>query len=165
VFAVARKEAFAELTAHPVTTAKVAVKSQVKLGVDHSAELAAGLYGVKYKPSGFFSDLMGGTFDLSKLSAWGLAALPWVALNATVVLLAAAGLVRAAVRRRWALVFACAVPVALFSAATFPVGLERFRLPFLPFLIVLAACAVWPPERSPAAPAAEPTGESSPLPR
>ena len=52
---------------------------------------------------------------------------------------------RAAVRRRWALVFACLIPVVLFSLATFPVGLERFRLPFMPFLFFLAACAIRPP--------------------
>jgi hypothetical protein len=147
VFALARREALTELASNPSTTAKVALKSQVKLGVDHSAPLAAGLYGVEYKPSGFFSDLLQGRFDSSKFSVWGLIALPWIALNALVVLLASVGLVRAAIRRRWALMFACLVPVVLFSAASFPVGLERFRLPFMPFLFVLAACAIWAPER------------------
>ena len=132
-------------------TAKVAAKSQVKLGIDHSAGLAAGLYGVEYKPSGFFSDVLRGKLDTSKLSVWGLIALPWTALNALVAILAAVGLVRSALRRRWALVFACLIPVVLFSLATFPVGLERFRLPFMPFLFVLAACAVWAPERQPSA--------------
>lgn len=154
VFALARSEALAEFKANPGTTAKVAAKSEVKLCIDHSAGAAAGLYGVEYKPSGFFSDVLRGKLDASKLSAWGLIALPWTALNALVALLAAAGLVRAVLRRKWALVFACLIPVALFSLATFPVGLERFRLPFMPFLFVLAACAVWPPERSP--PAAPP---------
>jgi len=147
VFAAARKEALAEFKAHPGTTAKVFAKSEVKLCVDHSAGLAAALYGVEYKPSGFFSDLLRGKLDTSKLSVWGLIALPWTALNALVTLLAAVGFVRAALRRRWSLVFACALPIVLFSLATFPVGLERFRLPFVPFLFVLAAAAVWPPAR------------------
>src|SRR5262249_13444610 len=138
VYSVARREALVELKANPGTTTKVALKSQVKLGVDHSAPLAAGLYGVKYEPSGFFSDLLRGNFDTSKFSAWGLIALPWSALNALVVLLAAVGVIRAAIRRKWALVFACLVPIVLFSGATFPVGLERFRLPFMPFLFILA---------------------------
>ncbi len=156
VFALARKEALAELKANPITTAKVAAKSQVKLAIDHSAPLAAGLYGVEYKPSGFFSDLLRGKFDSSKLTLRGLIALPWSALNALITLLAVLGAVRAALRRRWALVFACTIPIVLFSAATFPVGLERFRLPFMPFLFVLAVCAIWPPERAaPPAPAAE----------
>ena len=148
VFAAARKEAVAEFRAHPGTTAKVAAKSQVKLGIDHSAGLAAGLYGVEYKPSGFFSDVLRGKLDTSKLSVWGLIALPWTALNALIVLLAAVGAVRCALRRRWGLVFACLIPIVLFSLATFPVGLERFRLPFMPFLFVLAVCTIWPPERS-----------------
>jgi hypothetical protein len=148
VFALARREALAELRANPGVTAQVAAKSQVKLMVDHSAVLAAGLYGVEYKPSGFFSDLLRGKFDSSKLSVWGLIALPWNALNALIALAAAAGLVRAALRRRWALVFGCLVPVVLFSLATFPVGIERFRLPFLPFLFVLAASARWVLERT-----------------
>jgi prepilin signal peptidase PulO-like enzyme (type II secretory pathway) len=152
VFARARREALAELSANPGTTARVALKSQLKLGVDHSAPLAAGLYGVEYRPSGFFSDLLRGRFDASKLSVGGLAALPWSALNVLIVLGAGAGLIRAAGRRRWALVLACLVPIVLFSAATFPVGLERFRLPFMPFLFVLAVCAVWPPERTPEPP-------------
>ena len=151
VFALARSEAMAEFKANPTTTAKVAVKSEVKLCVDHSAGPAAGLYGVEYKPSGFFSDVLRGKFDASKLSGWGAIALPWTALNGLIALLAAVGLVRAARRRKWALVFACLIPVVLFSLATFPVGLERFRLPFMPFLFVLAACAVWPPERTPPA--------------
>ena len=70
VFALARKEALAEFRAHPSTTAKVAAKSQVKLGIDHSVGLAAGLYGVEYKPSGFFSDVLRGKVDTSKLSVW-----------------------------------------------------------------------------------------------
>lgn len=151
VFGLARKEALTELKAHPGTTAKVAAKSQVKLGVDHSAGLAAGLYGVEYRPSGFFSDLLRGRFDSSKLSVWGLIALPWTLLNALIALLAMVGLVRAVLRRQWALVFGCLIPIVLFSAATFPVGLERFRLPFMPFLFILAACVIWPPERKPAA--------------
>jgi hypothetical protein len=151
VFALARKEALAEFKARPATTAKVAAKSEVKLCVDHSAGLAAALYGVEYKPSGFFSDVLRGKLDTSKLSVWGLIALPWTALNALVALLAVVGLVRSALRRRWALVFACLIPVVLFSLATFPVGLERFRLPFMPFLFVLAACAVRAPERQPPA--------------
>lgn len=148
VFAAARKEALGEFRAHPGTTAKVLAKSEVKLCVDHSAGLAAALYGVEYRPSGFFSDLLRGRFDASKLSLWGLIALPWSALNGLLVLLAVIGVVRAARRRAWALVFACAAPVVLFSLATFPVGLERFRLPFVPFLFVLAASAVWPPARA-----------------
>ncbi|HEY1187134.1 MAG TPA: hypothetical protein VGE74_05720 [Gemmata sp.] len=152
VFGLARKEALAELKAHPSATAKVAAKSQVKLGVDHSAGLAAGLYGVEYQPSGFFSDLLRGKFDSSKLSVWGLIALPWTLLNALIVLLALVGLVRAVLRRKWALLFGCLLPIVLFSAATFPVGLERFRLPFMPFLFVLAACVIWPPERETIAP-------------
>lgn len=152
VFGLARKEALAELKGHPGTTVTVAAKSQVKLSVDHSAGLAAGLYGTEYKPSGFFSDLLRGKFDPSKLSVWGLIALPWTLLNGAVALLAVVGLGRAALRRRWALVFGCLVPVVLFSLATFPVGLERFRLPFMPFLFVLAACAIRPPERESPAP-------------
>jgi hypothetical protein len=147
VFAAARREALAEFAADPATTAKVAGKSQVKLCIDHSAGSAAGLYGVQYTPSGVFSELLRGRLDTSKLSAWGLIALPWTALNALIVLLAAVGLVRTGVRRRWALAAACLVPIVLFSAATFPVGLERFRLPFMPFLFVLAGCALWPPPR------------------
>jgi hypothetical protein len=148
VFTLARKEALTEFRAHPSTTAKVAAKSQVKLGIDHSVGLVAGLYGVEYKPSGFFSEVLRGKFDSSKLSVWGLIALPWSALNGLIALLAAVGAIRGAVRRRWGLMFACLIPVVMFSIASFPVGLERFRLPFMPFLFILAACALWAPERS-----------------
>lgn len=145
VFAAARREALSEFRARPATTAKVFAKSELKLCLDHSAAPAAALYGVEYQPSGFFSDLLRGRLDASKLSRWSLIALPWTALNALIALLAAVGAVRAAVGRKWALVFACVIPIVLFSLATFPVGLERFRLPFAPFLFVLAACAVWRP--------------------
>jgi hypothetical protein len=148
VFAHARNAALADLAARPGATARVAVKSQVKLGIDHSAELAAGLYGVQYQPSGFFSNLLSGEFAPSRISAWALVAIPWVALNALVLLLAAYGVVRCARRRLWPLLFGCLVPVVLFSIASFPVGLERFRIPFMPFLFVLAAAAVWMPERT-----------------
>lgn len=147
IFALARKEALAEFQAHPTTTLKVAAKSEVKLGIDHSAELSAALYGVEYRPSGFFSEVLRGRFDVSKLSVWGLLALPWPLLNALIALLAVVGAIRAAIRRRWAVVFACLAPIVLFSLATFPVGLERFRLPFMPFLFVLASCTMWAPER------------------
>jgi hypothetical protein len=143
VFAAARGEALAEFRSRPTTTAKVLAKSEVKLLIDHSAGLAAGLYGVEYRPSGFFSDLLRGKFDTSKLSVWGLIALPWTALNGLLALLAAVGLARAARHRRWALMLACLVPIGLFSLATFPVGLERFRLPFVPFLFILASSAIW----------------------
>ena len=147
VFALARKEAVAEFRANPGATAKVALKSEIKLGIDHSAGLAAGLYGAEYEPSGFFSGVLAGKIDTSKITLWGIIALPWTALNGVLALLAVVGLARAALRRRWALVFGCLIPVVLFSIATFPVGLERFRLPFMPFLFVLVVCAVWPPER------------------
>ncbi|WP_171474217.1 hypothetical protein [Frigoriglobus tundricola] len=147
VFTLARKEAVGEFRANPGTTAKVALKSQIKLGIDHSAGLAAGLYGAEYEPSGFFSGVLAGKIDTSKITLWGIIALPWTVLNAALALLAIVGLVRATLRRNWALVFGCLVPVVLFSIATFPVGLERFRLPFLPFLFVLVVCAVWPPGR------------------
>jgi hypothetical protein len=147
VFSLARKEAIAEFKARPVTTAKVAIKSEIKVLVDHSAGWPAVLSGYEYKASGFFSALLSGKLDTSNLSIWSLIALPWSALNALIALLAFVGLIRAALRRHWPLVFACLMPVVLFSVATFPVGLERFRLPFMPFLFVLTACAVWAPAR------------------
>src|SRR6202042_2454523 len=58
VFALARKEAVDDFRATPATTAKVALKSEIKLGIDHSAGLAAGLYGVGYEPSGFFTGVL-----------------------------------------------------------------------------------------------------------
>ncbi len=148
VFAAARREALAELRSRPGLAAVVAVKSFLKLLLDHSVGPAAGLYGVEYKPSGFASDLLAGKLDRSKLSMSAVAALPWSGLNGVVAAAAAVGLVRAALRRRWALAFGTAATVALFAAASFPVGLERFRLPMAPFLFVLAATAVRPPERA-----------------
>ena len=71
VFALARKEAIAEFKAHPDTTAKVAAKSEVKLCIDHSVGLAAGLYGVEYKPSGFFSDVLRGKLDTLEAHCMG----------------------------------------------------------------------------------------------
>jgi hypothetical protein len=151
VFALARREAAAELRAHPGVALAVAVKSFIKLLLDHSVGPAVGLYGVEYQPSGFASDLLTGKLDTSKLSVSAVAVLPWMGLNGLVALGAVVGLVRAGVRRRWGLVVGTVATIALFSAASFPVGLERFRLPMAPFLFVLAASAVRPPERAGAA--------------
>jgi len=147
VFSLARKEALAEFRTQPMTTARVALKSIVKLAVDHSLHHAVGLFGMDYQPSGFFSELLRGKLDTSKLSLQALLAVPWSALNVILLLLAVVGMIRVAVSRNNRLVLACLLPVLLFSAATFPVGVERFRLPMMPFLFILSTCAFWPPRR------------------
>lgn len=150
-----RQEALAIYREHPVAVLTVAAKSQVKLFLDHSMDHLLGQYRIDFERSGLFSGLLDGNFTLKRLTMPQGASLAWMGLNFTITLLALIGLVRWLRFRRWRLFFGCLLPLMLFSLASFPVGLERFRVPMMLYLFVPAAGCFTPSTfavRSPAAP-------------
>jgi hypothetical protein len=144
VVTAARRLALAEMIARPGPAAKVHLKSQLKLLIDHSGGDFALVLGRPYEPTGLFSRLVlggkgqnsgGGTFQVLATGAW-------VLLNASIALAAAVGLVLA-VRRHCFRLLAVSLPtILIFVAATGCVGLERFRLPIM-LPLILAAASVW----------------------
>lgn len=139
-----RAEALAIFREHPEATLKVAAKSQIKLMFDHSMGFLLGQYRQDFESTGMFSELMRGRFAAKSLNWTHWASMAWMLLNAALALLATVGLVQFARRQRWRLFFGCLLPVLLFSAASFPVGLERFRVPFMFYLAVPAAACIAP---------------------
>lgn len=139
VFSLVRNEALLVFAKHPRETIAVAAKSTFKLATDHSLSPFCTLYGIAYEPSGFVSEILRGKTAVSRLTWSSVWPLLWSGLNITVVLLTLVGLAKCSMDHNWRLIIACVAPIALFTLATFPVGLERFRLPMIPFLAILAA--------------------------
>jgi hypothetical protein len=128
------------MASRPGATAKVFAKSQLKLLVDHSVGEFAILLGLHYEPSGLFSRMFLGRERGSDASATQLAfAGAWAMLNGLIALGAVVGLFLALWQRRYRLLFICVPTILLFMAATGGVGLERFRLPMLLPLLLLAS--------------------------
>jgi hypothetical protein len=141
VVSAARRIALLEMMAKPRLAAKVHAKSELKLLVDHSAGEVALLLDKPYHPTGLFSRLvLGGrqkseesrTFQVAAVASWAL-------LNASILLAAVVGCVLAVRRRAIRLLFVCVPTIVLFVVATGCVGLERFRLPLMLPLFLLAA--------------------------
>ncbi|MGL4424021.1 MAG: hypothetical protein ACRCZF_25425 [Gemmataceae bacterium] len=136
----------------PKTTVMVGLKSQFKLIVDHSVRNYVLLSGEEYKPTGLQSSLLGGKTPDGQQASLGppaIAALGWSLFNGLIAIAAIGGTLRALRRRHYRLLFGVVLVALLFSAATFPVGLERFRIPMIPLLLLLAGYALRPPPLQP----------------
>jgi hypothetical protein len=144
--------ALEELAARPTSVAKVEAKSLVKLALDHSAGTAADVLGLSYQPTGLFSRLVlrqaaSGEGDGEPVKrAMGesatpmmVAALSWTGFNLVLSLAALAGLFGAFRRFSWRILVAGGLTLLFFVIATGSVGLERFRLPMLLPIALLAA--------------------------
>ncbi len=138
-----RAAALAIYREHPTATMKVAAKSEVKLLFDHSMDYAMAQYRLEFQRTGMFSDLLDGKLSVKALSFPQVCSMCWMALNAAIALLAGLGLLRFLRRRQWRVFFGCLLPILLFSAASFPVGLERFRVPFMLYLFIPAASVLF----------------------
>jgi hypothetical protein len=100
--------------------------------------------GLSYQPSGLFSALLSSDDATSSRQqesspALRVDALTWMGLNALIALAALAGIVQALRKHHWRILIFSGVSILLFTLATGSVGLERFRLPMMLPLFVLAA--------------------------
>jgi len=138
-----RSEALRIFSDNLMSTLKVAAKSEMKLIFDHSMEYAMAQYRLDFERTGIFSDLMDGRLTLRKLGFPQTFSMLWMLFNAAIALLSVLGLFHFLRRRQLRLLFGCLLPIVLFSAASFPVGLERFRIPFLIFLILPGAAVLF----------------------
>lgn len=139
VYRAARALALSHFAGQPGAVARVQGKSWLKLAVDHSLTDASRLVGAPLPPSGLFSARILREPAQVSPSTWVRLALagPWMLLNAALALLAAAGLVLAVLRRDVLLLPACLM-ILLFAVSVGGLGLERFRLPMLPGMLLLA---------------------------
>jgi hypothetical protein len=155
VMKTARDLALEELAARPTVVAKVEAKSLVKLALDHSAGTAADVLGLSYQPTGLFSRLVlrqaasgegggksanQGIGETGKVMVAG--AFAWSSFNLVLSLAALAGLFGAFRRFSWRLLVAGGLTLLFFVVATGSVGLERFRLPMMLPIVLLAGSLV-----------------------
>lgn len=147
VYVECRRLAAEELAARPRAVERMYAKSFVKLLIDHTYGDVAHALGASYEPSGVFARLVlrehPGKMASDQSNAALLAVLGWMVFNCIIALGALLGFVRAAWRRQYRLLCFCVPTIAMFVAASGGVGLERFRLPIMLPLFVLAA-SVWP---------------------
>lgn len=144
VVTAARHLAWDEIQLRPKTVVKVQAKSWLKLFFDHSLDALAGTLGLSYQPSGLFSTLLldhnpGPMPEQESSLAVRMGALTWMSLNALIALAALLGANRAVHGRQWRLLIFGALSILLFMVATGSVGLERFRMPMMLPLFILAA--------------------------
>jgi hypothetical protein len=141
VISAARRLALSKMLARPALAAKVHAKSQVKLLVDHSAGDFAAVLGREYRPTGLFSRLVLGGNQQNQGGDTGqvVAVLAWLILNVVILSGAALGVLLGLWRRGYRLLLGCVLTIGLLMAATGCVGLERFRLPMMLPLFLLAA--------------------------
>jgi hypothetical protein len=148
----ARRLAWEEISARPAAVAKVQAKSWLKLAIDHSLPTLATSLGRTYQPSGLFSNLVlspqrkqgigedpGPQPEQGTSLALRVAALLWMGLNTLIALAAIGGTLKAFRQRQWRMLIAGSLTALLFVIATGSVGLERFRLPIMLPLFLLAA--------------------------
>jgi hypothetical protein len=144
VVTAARRLALDEIRSRPGTVARVQTKSWLKLFFDHSLSTLANTLGLSYQPSGLFSALLSGE-DSSPPRQQGnslalrIAALTWMSLNVLITLAAFSGIVQAIRKHQWRMLIFGGITVLLFTLATGSVGLERFRMPMMLPLFILAA--------------------------
>jgi len=154
VISAARRLAWREIQVRPKNVAKVQAKSWIKLFLDHSLDTAAATLGLPYQPSGLFSSFLlghdptpprqqgnhGGPMG-EKGSSWAtrLGAFVWMLLNILIALAAVGGANRAMHQRQWRILIFGALSILLFTLATGSVGLERFRMPMMLPMFILAA--------------------------
>jgi hypothetical protein len=147
----ARGLALKELAARPSAVAKVEAKALIKLALDHSVGTAADLLGISYRPSGLFSHWVlrepagdegsGETANRGMGETGRVLALAWTGINFILSVAALMALIAAIRRQRWRLLTAGGLTLLLFVIATGSVGLERFRMPMM-LPILLLACSL-----------------------
>jgi len=137
---VMQREAVQELKSKPNVTAKVLLKSQVRLWAAHSVGDLYDIFGEKYQSTNLVARYVFGekTEGPSPRPVDALLPAAWSGLNVLLIVAMLVGTMRALRSREWRLVVPLAITIALFSAATMSQGMERFRTPFL-FAVVLLA--------------------------
>ncbi len=135
--ALAGRLAREELAADPKSTAKVLLKSQLKLWTGHSLADVLRTFGIAYKPSGLMSTFVFGEESDTGFSGWTLVAAAWSLFNLAIFAWALIAAVKSLRRRMWVLFLSCVSVAALSAAGTMCNGQERFRLPILVPMIVL----------------------------
>jgi len=146
VFRASRRLAVEELSKRPVIAAKVTAKAQLKLLVDHSLGDACTVLGRDYRPSGLFSRIVLGQPGDGGRSGPGMLALAatWMIANITIAAMAIVGLAVALRHRDYKVLLACGLPAILVAMVTSTNGLERFRLPMmLPLFLLAAHATAW----------------------
>lgn len=138
VYSAMRSQAIKELTSDLRSSTLVAIKSQFKLLSDHTLFNWYSIFGYKYVPTGFMSSLLDGGSP-TKFGSTAIVPLLWSLANIVLMLLCLVGAIKLIRRREYVLLLLLLYPIAAFSLASFPVGLERFRLPFMPFIFLLAS--------------------------
>ncbi len=144
VVTAARRLAWDQIRQRPKSVLKIQAKSWLKLFVDHSLPTAAETQGLTYRPSGLFSNLIMNSEPRPQgpqgnSMATSILALGWMGLNVLIAIAAVIGANRALHHRDWRLFIFGVVSILLFTLATGSVGLERFRMPMMLPLFVLAA--------------------------
>jgi 4-amino-4-deoxy-L-arabinose transferase-like glycosyltransferase len=149
VVSAARRLAWDQIRQRPKGVIKVQAKSWLKLFVDHSIPTLAEALGIAYKPSGIFSNLVMNSEPRPQAPPGNslvtpVLALAWMGLNVLFLVGAIIGANRAIHQRDWRILIFGVATIILFILATGSVGLERFRLPMMLSLFVLAAVALAP---------------------
>jgi len=149
VISAARRLAWDQIRQRPKSVIKVQAKSWLKLFVDHSMPTVAEALGIAYRPSGIFSNLIMNSEPRPQASqgnsfVTSILALAWMGLNVLILIAAVIGANRALHQRDWRVLIFGVASIILFTLATGSVGLERFRLPMMLPLFVLAAVALAP---------------------
>jgi hypothetical protein len=144
VVTAARRLAWDQIRQRPKSVLKIQAKSWLKLFVDHSLPAAAETLGIAYRPSGLFSNLIMNSEPRPQgpqgnSLATSILALGWMGLNVLIAVAAIIGANRALHHRDWRILVFGLVSILLFTLATGSVGLERFRMPMMLPLFVLAA--------------------------
>jgi hypothetical protein len=139
----ARRLAWREIQSRPKIVAKVLGKSWAKLFLDHSLDILATTLGKTYHPTGVFSAFVLGhalPSDNQQESSWvpRIGAMTWMGLNALIALAALLGANRAIHQKQWQVLVFGVPTILLFTLATGSVGIERFRLPMMLPLFILA---------------------------
>jgi hypothetical protein len=140
-----RRLAWDQIRQRPKSVLKIQAKSWLKLFVDHSLPTAAETLGIAYRPSGLFSNLIMNSEPRPQgpqgnSIATSILALGLMSINGLIAVAAVVGTNRALHRHDWRLFIFGVVSILLFTLATGSVGLERFRMPMMLPLLVLAAC-------------------------
>jgi hypothetical protein len=143
VVTAARHLAIEECRVRPVAVLRVCAKSSFKLFVGHSLGSMVELLGMPYQPSGIVSRLLLREQAPGAGGSWPIlaAALAWATLNVIIFVSSLVGFVLALRCRNWCLVVVGGLITVLFTAATAAVGLERFRIPIMLPLLLLAGNA------------------------
>ncbi|MEM7681745.1 MAG: hypothetical protein AAF288_07300 [Planctomycetota bacterium] len=138
--------ASARFASDPALYAKAMARSGGKFALDHSVGTVATTMGWPYTPMGLREQMLSGDVTAVLRRPMGWVPLGWTGFNGLLALLAMAGAMRLVWIGYWreaALLAGLVVGVAL---ATQTNGLERFRLPVVPAMALLAAGA-WLPRR------------------